>query len=96
MGMSHGLRGSNPRVSVWSPVSDNTFIEVRKLAADVFETKEDAVTLASTPQTVENWDSIQHLNFVLALENRFGIEFSAEEMESMRSIADAVRIIKSK
>jgi acyl carrier protein len=68
--------------------------EVCGIAADVFAVDAKALTNASSPEQVEAWDSLQHLNLVLALETRYGIQFEPEEMESMKdlgAIADLVR-----
>ena len=47
----------------------------------------------SSPETIEGWDSLKHMNLVLALEEEFGIRFSDEQivaMLSVKSIKDAV------
>jgi len=41
-----------------------------------------------TARDVENWDSFHHLNLILALEERFGVRFSAEEIASMEKVDD--------
>ena len=40
----------------------------------------------STPGTIENWDSINGMKLVVALEEEYGIRFSEEEMRQMQSI----------
>jgi len=50
----------------------------------------------SSPDTIDTWDSIQHLNFVLALEEKFGLQLSPEEMEQMRSVGEAAQLIQGK
>lgn len=53
----------------------------------------DEITDDSSPENVEAWDSLKHMNLVLALEEEFGIRFSDERivaMLSVRSIKDAV------
>jgi acyl carrier protein len=44
------------------------------------------VTPESTPDTIEGWDSIAHLNLVLALEQEFGIQLLPEEIEQLLSV----------
>jgi acyl carrier protein len=70
--------------------------EVRRVAAEVFSTNVDGINAISSPRTIDNWDSIQHLNFVMALESRFNVQFSPEEMERIRSIGDAAALIARK
>jgi acyl carrier protein len=50
----------------------------------------DGVTLddAASPETVEGWDSVSHIVLVSALEDEFGVSFSAEEMEELNTIGD--------
>jgi acyl carrier protein len=45
---------------------------------------------------IEAWDSTQHLNFVLALEEKFGLQLSPEEMEQMRNVGEAARLVETK
>jgi acyl carrier protein len=67
--------------------------QVRAIAADVFGVPEEDVEAASSPDTIEGWDSIQHLNFVLALEARFGVQLSPEEMDAVRTVGGAADVI---
>ena len=68
--------------------------QVRSIAADVFNVPEASISPASSPETLEGWDSIQHLNFVLALEERFGLQLSPEEMDHMRTIGDVAQVAR--
>jgi acyl carrier protein len=56
----------------------------------------DRIMATSSPDSIETWDSIQHLNFVLALEEKFGLQLSPEEMEQMRSVGEAAKVVESK
>jgi acyl carrier protein len=40
----------------------------------------------SSPETVANWDSLKHMNLVLALEEEFGVTFTDDEIMSMLSV----------
>ena len=72
------------------------FPQIRQVAAEVFEASEEEITPESSPKTLENWDSIQHLNFVMSLEGRFHVQFSPEEMERIKSVGDAMREVAKK
>jgi acyl carrier protein len=54
------------------------------------------ITAASSPQTLENWDSIQHLNLVLAVEEKFGVQLSPEEIEEMKNVGETAKLVESK
>ena len=45
-----------------------------------------SITEKSSPDTVENWDSLAHMNIVLALEQEFGIQFDDEQLLEMLNV----------
>jgi acyl carrier protein len=77
-------------------LTSTTFEQVRGIASDLFAIPPDRITAESSPETIESWDSTQHLNFVLALEEKFGFQLSPEEMEQMRNIGEIVKLVGSK
>jgi len=81
-----------------SPVaqSKRALSKVLAVAADVFEVQESTLTAASSPDTIDSWDSLHHLSFVVALEQEFGIQFSPEEIEQLLSIELAAALVEEK
>jgi len=53
---------------------------------------EDKLTMAE----VETWDSLQHMDLIASFEQALGIEFTFEEIVSMRSVAEIKRVLKDK
>jgi acyl carrier protein len=45
---------------------------------------------------VEGWDSVAHVNLMVAVEAEFGVEFTTSELETMETVGDMVRLIKAK
>jgi acyl carrier protein len=70
--------------------------QVRGVASDLFNLPVDRIKAESSPETIETWDSTQHLNFVLALEEKFGLQLSPEEMEQMQNVGDTAKLVESK
>jgi acyl carrier protein len=58
--------------------------EVNAVVRDVFA--DDAITLSetSTAGDVDGWDSLMHLNVIIALEKRFKIRFSTAEISDLK------------
>lgn len=71
----------------------NTFAEVRAVASDILGVPPDQITAESSPETIENWDSMQHLNLVLAIEEKFGVQLEPEDIEQMKSIGAVVALV---
>ena len=77
-------------------MSSSVLDQVRTIACDLFGVPKERISPASTPETIETWDSIQHLSLVLALEEKFGVQISPEEIEEMKSIAAITKVIEGK
>ena len=69
---------------------------VLTVAADVFRVPESRLGPGSSPDTVETWDSLHHLSFVLSLEQEFGIQISPEEIEQLLSIELTAALMEEK
>jgi acyl carrier protein len=70
------------------------FEQVRGMASDLFGVPPERITGESSPETLERWDSPQHLNFVLALEEKFHFQLSPEEIEQMRNIGEIAKLVE--
>ena len=69
---------------------------VQRIAADVFSVPLDQINAESSADTIETWDSLQHLNFVLALEQEFSVRFTPEEIEKLISVNTVAEMLEAK
>jgi len=53
--------------------------KLKKIFSDIFKIEENTVDENSSVDNIESWDSLNHLNLILALELEFGISFSEEQ-----------------
>lgn len=70
--------------------------KVKNIAAGLFGVPASAITAETSPANLEAWDSVQQLNLMLELEQQFGVRLEPEEMDGVRSIGDAVRIVQTR
>jgi acyl carrier protein len=70
----------------------STEADLRQLMADVFGVEIGQITEDASIDTIEAWDSVRHLNLVLALEERFGISFTEQETVEILNY-ELVRVI---
>ena len=54
--------------------------KLRQIMSQIFKVPIEEISEDASPDTIENWDSLQHMNLVLALEEAFHITFSSEEI----------------
>jgi acyl carrier protein len=72
----------------------SVFEQVRGVASDIFGVPAEKISAESSPETIENWDSMQHLNLVLAIEEKFGVQLEPEDIEQMKNIAAVAALVE--
>lgn len=70
-----------------------TLEQVRQIAADIFNVPIDQIQPATSPDTLSQWDSLQHVNLVIALEQVFGVQFTPEQIGEMPNIERAAMLV---
>jgi acyl carrier protein len=70
--------------------------ELKATIALALNVPTDQVEDDSSGQTLPQWDSIGHINLVLALENHFKTSFTVEEIMAMRDVATIRTILEGK
>jgi len=58
---------------------------IRKVMGDVLGVDQATISDEATPGNIEQWDSLRHMNLVLALEDEFGIRFRDNQLEQLIS-----------
>jgi len=51
---------------------------------------------SSSPDTIESWDSLSHLQLVLALEEEYDLQFSVDEIGALQRVGTIVAIIRER
>lgn len=64
-------------------------------AARVFRVTPQDISLQSTPDNIEGWDSFTQLNLILSLENHFDCQIPASMVSQIRSLGDAVKAVEA-
>lgn len=77
-------------MSMQKLASDN----LTEIFRDVLEIDDLALTPELSFRDIEEWDSFNHLNIIIAIEEQFQIQFKPEEIESITSVQDLVSLMK--
>jgi acyl carrier protein len=72
---------------------ERVFVRVNNVFRDVFDDNAIAVADATTADDIEDWDSLEHINLIVALEEEFGMKFTMGEVTGMHNVGEAVDII---
>lgn len=62
----------------------------------VFANDSLTITPETTPNDIDGWDSMAHLNLIAAVQSRFKIKFVSKELMALRTVGDLGQLIDSK
>ena len=68
--------------------------KVIEIMKEVLETED--LSLNTSQENCENWNSLRQLNLVSELEDEFDVEFEPEEIAEMKSVEMVLKILQSK
>ena len=60
---------------------------------DVFDDETIEVDDLTTADDIDDWDSLEHINLIAAVEKEFGIKFRMGEVSTMKDVGEMVEII---
>lgn len=67
---------------------------VFKVISQIMNVPINTVNENSSPSTIEEWDSLKHMNLILALEEEFGVQFTDEQIVDMVSVEKILQAIQ--
>ena len=62
---------------------------------DVFDDESIEVSDSTISDDIEDWDSLEHINLIAAVEQEFGIKFNMGQVVTMKNVGEMVDIILS-
>lgn len=71
-----------------TPMSASNDDRFRRAVATILGLRPEGVTDDLTPDAVDTWDSLNHINLMAALEQEFGIVFNAARLGDIHSIGE--------
>ena len=54
------------------------------------------LTASTTAADVEDWDSLNHIQLVVAVEKAFGVKFTSAEIQGWSNVGDMLACIRAK
>ena len=56
---------------------------IKKVMGDIFNIDVNSINDKSSTDSIENWDSLKHMNLLVALEEEFDVEFDDVDLENL-------------
>lgn len=75
---------------------EQIYERLNKVFQDVFDDETIEVDDLTTADDIDDWDSLEHINLIAAVEKEFGIKFKMGEVSTMKDVGEMVEIISSR
>lgn len=75
---------------------EEIFEGLNEVFRDVFDDEDITVNENTTSNDIEDWDSLEHINLIVAVEKKFGMKFSMGEVTTMKNVGEMAEIIKDR
>ncbi len=69
------------------------FDRLNRVFRDVFDDETIRVTPNTTADDIDDWDSLEHITLISAVEREFRMKFKMGEISSMKNVGEMARIV---
>ena len=74
----------------------NTKEQLQELFRDVFDDEEIEIERDTTAEDIDAWDSLTHVQLIVAVEKQFQVKFSTVEVMKMKNVGEFIDLIDRK
>ena len=72
------------------------YTRLNKVFRDVFDDDSITVNPKTTANDIEDWDSLEHITLIAAVEKEFKMKFKMGEISSMKNVGEMANIIAAR
>jgi len=69
---------------------------LKEILGDILDLDPNSIDGSTSKDSTASWDSLTHINLVLALEQEFQMSFEVTEIELMLSFDDILQVVMSR
>lgn len=83
-------------LSVTNMSRNDIYIALQEIFGDVLGRSGIELNDATTAQDVEGWDSLKHIDLIMAIEAHYRIRFNVREVQRLHNVGALVDLIENK
>jgi acyl carrier protein len=68
-------------------------LEIREIMSKVFEIEVSEITDIASQKDIVKWDSLQHLNLIVEIEDKFDISIDPEDISAMVTVEKIIEVV---
>jgi len=76
--------------------SDKILEEIQEIFRDILDQQNLVIHPETNADEVEDWDSLNHIQLVVAIEKHFKMRFTSKEIQSWKNVGEMIICIKEK
>ena len=69
---------------------------LQEVFRDVFDDDGIEINDTTTADDIEAWDSLTHVQLIVAVEEKFGVKFSTVEVMKLKNVGEFIKLIDRK
>lgn len=74
----------------------DTKTKLQGIFRQVFDDDSIVIERATTADDIDGWDSLSHMNLIVAVEMGFSIRFNVKDVRALKDVGDLIDIIDKK
>ncbi|HOO26886.1 MAG TPA: acyl carrier protein [Lachnospiraceae bacterium] len=73
---------------------EQVFYRVQEIFRDVFDDDELMITGETNADDIEDWDSLEHITLIVAMEKEFHMKFDIREVNKLENVGEMIDLIE--
>ncbi len=70
--------------------------KLTEIFRDVFDNDDIEISDTTTADDIEEWDSLEHITLIAAVEKAFRMRFTMKEVSSMKNVGEMMTILEER